>query len=110
MLDERLIQVSKCRTQLLRNARSAPFPSEFWNAESWALKGKAHKHGSRPKAPRLAGRRHADRTMRCSTPHTRGQGCAMGASHPARLVAALAGVDVPSSPRDAEVRPGTRAR
>lgn len=34
--------------------------------------------------------------MRCGTPRTRGQGRAKGASHPARLVASLSGVDVPS--------------
>lgn len=83
MLGDSFIQVSKRCTQLLRKARSA----QFWNPETWALKGKAHKHGSRPKAPRLAGRRHAYRTMRRGTPRTRGQARAMGASHPARLVA-----------------------
>lgn len=34
--------------------------------------------------------------MRCGTPRTRGQSRAKGASHPARLVAALSGVDVTS--------------
>lgn len=42
------------------------------------------------------GSRHAVRAMRCDTPRTRAQDRAKGASHPARLVAALFGVDAPS--------------
>lgn len=34
--------------------------------------------------------------MLFNTPRTRGQGRAMGTSHPARLVATVSGVDVPS--------------
>lgn len=80
----------------LRKATSAPFTSEFWNPETWALKCKAQQQSSRLKAKRPNGSRHADRSMRCDTPRTRAQDRAKGASHPARLVAALFGVDAPS--------------
>lgn len=95
----------------LRKATSAPFTSEFWNPETCALKCKARQQSSRLKAKRPNGSRHADRSMRCDTPRTQRRTAPRALlTPPASWPLSLASMLLVSLLRDAEVRPGTRAR